>query len=271
MATLRVRETWKGSAPPDARIEVHFNRFACPATPDYEVGETVIALLEEEHGHWWTVALAFGVRRPANDSETEDYRRVVAAAREAQDRWIQARIVGKTPDYGAIHRDWQVLAAAHPVTRWDAMHGLAPSLHERDDADSPRVSAMRQLTWAQRDALAKSLVERPSLDDGFMRMLTLLRGYASADVDRVTANVIETLNQREWVSHAALEGLTLLRERLGEAPSPPRPAPDFNKSFDERVQEASRAFSLEWLAFKQRHGLKPRPLPLPVGSQPSIP
>lgn len=252
IATLRVRETWKGSVSPGERIEVHFSSdIICPAPPSYGAGRPVIAFLDQGDGRWWTVGLSYGTRHPKNPADVDAYRRVVTAARDAQARAARSGPQGKAVDIQQERLDWQVHAALHPATRWDGLYEL-----------SQGTAAMRQ---ARRQQLARGFAKQPSFDQTASLMLTTLRGFPSKDVDRTTANVLETVLAVQGAPYWAFTVFDLLRERHGEKPE--RRTPWYklvpSKTPIEAKAEHARALARDWLSFKQRHGLKPRRLVVP--------
>ncbi|TQF16423.1 hypothetical protein FJV41_08690 [Myxococcus llanfairpwllgwyngyllgogerychwyrndrobwllllantysiliogogogochensis] len=263
--TLEVRETWKGSVRTGERVET-FILSASPCDTNVQVGLTVVALLNKEDGQWVPVWPFCGTRFAASDSDVAAYRRVITAARQALDRWIQARLAGETPDFEEAHSDWRVLAAIHPVTRWDGVSGLGSE--EFDAVHSfydPRAPPDRSRVQGYRDELARDVVAYPSFDNTFALLLKLLRGFPNKDVDRVVANVLETVVTENPPPHWAIFAFDLLRERMGEHPSPrPRWSYSSEKSFSEIEAGNAQDFVREWPDFKQRHGLKPQPIQPPA-------
>ncbi|NTX52960.1 hypothetical protein [Myxococcus sp. CA039A] len=248
IATLKIRETWKGSVRPGERVEVLFSSdIMCPAPPRYEPGRSVIAFLSNGNGRWWTVGMSYGTRHPTNPADVDAYRRGVTAARGAQARSAPPQRK-ETANSEQEHLDWQVRAALHPATRWDGLYELS--------------QGAAALTRAQRQQLAHGFTTQPSFDHTVAQMLTTLRGFPHKDFDRATANVLETVFVEQgappWISKA----FDLLRERHGEKPEPRTPwykrVP--SKSPIEAKAEQARALARDWLSFKKRHGLKPRRL-----------
>ncbi|MCP3162912.1 hypothetical protein [Myxococcus qinghaiensis] len=264
--TLEVRETWKGSVRTGARIET-FILSGGPCATNVQVGLTVVALLNKENGQWLPTWPFCGTRFPGSDSDVEAYRRVITAARQALDRWIQARLAGEAPDFEKAHWDWRVLAAVHPVTRWDGVSGLGSE--EFDVARSfynPRASPDDTArVQGYREELARDIVAYPSFDLTFALMLKLLRGLPNKDVDRVVANVLETVATEKPPPDWAIIAFDLLRERLGEnhGSRPSRLHPH-GKSSDAIEAGVAQVFVREWPDFKQRHGLKPQPIQPPA-------
>ncbi|MFY2556452.1 hypothetical protein ACN469_02315 [Corallococcus terminator] len=251
LATLKVREAWKGSGSIGEHIKVLFTpEFPCNTQVQFRVGLKVVAFLEKVRGQWSAGSLFCGTRFPASDSDVDAYRRVVTAARQALDRWTQARLAGEAPDFEKAHWDWRVLAAVHPVTRWDGVFGLAAE--EFDAVRSfynPRASPDDTArVRGYREELAHDIVAFPSFDPTFALLLKLLRGFPSKDVNRVVANVLETVATENPPPHWAILAFELLRERLGESPAP----------------GVTQVFVREWPDFKQRHGLKPQPIHPPA-------
>lgn len=250
VATLKVRETWKGSVHPGERIDVHFAaNLDCAAPARYEPGLSVVAFLMKQRRQWHTVALSYGTRYPENPSEVKAFRHVVTAAREAQALRTATENSQETPEFEAARRDWRVLAALHPATRWDGLHGatLGPGL-----------------TPAHQQQLARALVEHPPFDPKLLQMLAALREYPSKDVDRTTANILEILITKEGALEWTGFALDRLRERYGEKPGWRKPWHEISSnSPDESTAANATALAREWLAFKKRHGLKPRPLKHP--------
>ncbi|NVJ26761.1 hypothetical protein HUW62_36640 [Myxococcus sp. AM011] len=255
VATLKVRETWKGSAHPGERIDVHFAaNLDCPRPARYEPGLAVVAFLMKQRGQWHTVALSYGTRYPEGPSEVEAFRRVVTTAREAQSLGPPSGRGQATPDFEAARRDWHVLASLHPATRWDGLYGatLGPGL-----------------TQAHRQQLARALVEHPPFDPELLQMLAALRGYSSKAVDRKVANILETLITEKEAPAWAGFALDRLRERYGEKPGWRRPWYEIpSNGRDESEVVNSTEVARDWLAFKKRHGLKPRPLSPPPPRRP---
>ncbi|MFY2556453.1 hypothetical protein ACN469_02320 [Corallococcus terminator] len=250
VATLKVRETWKGSAQPGEHIDVHFaSNLDCPTPAHYEPGLAVVAFLMKQRGQWHTVALSYGARYPETPSEVKAFRRVVTAAREAQALRVPTGNGQETPEFEAARRDWHVLASLHPATRWDGLYGatLGPGL-----------------TPAQRKQLARALVEHPPFDSKLPQMLAALHGYPSKVVDRTAANILETLITEKGAPDWAGFAIDRLRERYGEKPGWRRPWYEIpSTNLDESKAANATEVARDWLAFKKRHGLKPRPLPLP--------
>lgn|GEM_PF-6606496 len=264
--TLEVRETWKGSVRTGARIET-FILSGGPCVTNLHVGLTVVALLNKENGQWLPTWPFCGTRFPASDSDVEAYRRVITAAQQALDQWIQARLAGEAPDFEKAHWDWRVLAAAHPVTRWDGVSGLGSE--EFDVARSfynPRASPDDTArVQGYREELARDVAAYPSFDRTFALLLKLLRGFPSKDVDQVAANVLETVVTENPPPPWAVFAFDLLRERLGEHPTPrPSWSHTQKKSFSEVEAGNTESFVREWPDFKQRHGLKPKPIQPPA-------
>lgn len=252
IATLKVRETWKGAVSPGERIEVRFSSdIICPAPPWYRAGRPVIAFLAQEGSQWGTVGMSYGTRHPKNPTDVDPYRRVVTAARDAQARVARSGLPGKTVDLQQERIEWQVHAALHPATRWDGLYEL-----------SQGTAAVRQ---ARRQQLARGFAKQPSFDQTVSLMLTMLRGFPDKGVDRTVANVLETVLAEQGAPNWAFTAFDLLRERHGEKPE--RRTPWYKmvppKSPSEAKAEHARALARDWLSFKQRHGLKPRRLVLP--------
>lgn len=251
IATLKVRETWKGSVNPGEHIDVHFAAtLSCPAPARYELGFAVVAFLMKWRGQWHTLAYSYGTRYPEGSSEVEAFRRVVAAAREAQALGTPKGNGKETPEFEAARRDWHVLASLHPATRWDGLYGatLGPGL-----------------TQTHRQQLARALVDHPPFDAELLDLLAALRGFPSKAVDRKVANILEALiTEKEAPDWAGL-ALDRLRERYGEKPGWRRPWYEIpSNELDESKAAIAAEVAREWLAFKKRHGLKPRPLKPPT-------
>ncbi|WP_342375808.1 hypothetical protein NVS55_31615 [Myxococcus stipitatus] len=268
---LRIREAWKGAGRPGEQIDVHWFPSMCPAPPRYEEGHTVVAFLTRRAGKWRTVALSYGTRYPASPDDTEAYRHAVTLAKNAQDRWTQARIVGRRTDLEAARVDWHVRASVHPATRWDGLYGLVP------DSDAARSSYDRnarnpaRLTGAQLETLARGFVEQPPLDPALPMMLTALRGHVDTQVDVSAARALETVlglgEPKGWVTHA----FDLLRARHGETLQE-RESLTSEAQWKRRLEDWSLAdaklegkeledLTREWASFKQRHQLTPARLP----------
>ncbi|NVJ26762.1 hypothetical protein HUW62_36645 [Myxococcus sp. AM011] len=263
--TLEVRETWKGSVRTGERIET-FIFSGSPCDTNLQVGLTVVALLNKENGQWFPAWPLCGTRFPASDSDVEAYRRAITAAQQALDRWIQARLAGEAPDFEKEHWDWRVLAAVHPATRWDGVADVSPE--ELDAVHSfctPRASPNSWRVQGYREELARDVVVYPSFDRTFALLLKLLRGFPSKEVDRVATNVLETVVTENPPPPWAVFAFDLLRERLGEHPTP-RPSWSYTqgKSFSEIEAANTKSFVREWPDFKQRHGLKPQPIQPPA-------
>ncbi|NTX49842.1 hypothetical protein [Myxococcus sp. CA039A] len=276
VARLRVREAWKGDARQGDQVEVHWIETICPAPPRYEEGLAVVAFLVRRAGKWRTVAMSYGTRYPASNDDAEAYRGAVTLARDAQEKWTQERIVGRTGNLDAARLDWQVLVSAHPATRWDGLYGLVPDGDSAHAFYDGRVRTPVALTGAQRELLARGFVERPPLDRALPMMLMALRGHEDAKVDLMAARAIETMlsldGPPDWVPQA----FELLRERRGEKLSRRRALT--RKELLERTFRDGRSgsssgewegFDREWTRFKQRHQLTPALLPLPV--EPPVP
>ncbi|WP_253993130.1 hypothetical protein [Myxococcus qinghaiensis] len=247
VATLKVRETWKSSAPPGERIDVHFSsNLDCPAPARYEPGLAVVAFLMKQRGQWHTVAYSYGTRYPEGPSEAKAFRRVVMAAREAHALRTPGGNGKETPEFEAARRDWHVLAALHPATRWDGLYGatLGPGL-----------------TQTHRQQLARALVEHPPFDAELLEFLAALRGFPSKAVDRKVASILDALITEKEAPAWAGFALDRLRERYGEKPGWRRPWYEIpSNELDESKAANTAEVAREWLAFKKRHGLKPRPL-----------
>ncbi|WP_342375810.1 hypothetical protein NVS55_31625 [Myxococcus stipitatus] len=280
VARLRVREAWKGQAREGEELEVHYeHNLICPAPAHFEQGLAVVAFLVHRAGKWRPVALSYGTRYPASNDDAEAYRRAVTLARGAQDRWTQARIVGRRLDLEAARVDWQVRVAAHPATRWDGLYGLVPDADRAHSIYDWRKRNPARLTGAQREQLAHSFVERPPVDPSLPMMLMMLRGHADPRVDLAAARALETVARheeyRDWVS----QSFDLLRARHGEdlqAHQPPTPEElrdrlrlDGLRTLSTLDAKRVESFAKEWASFKQRHRLKPALLPLPV--EPPVP
>ncbi|MBZ4419406.1 hypothetical protein [Myxococcus sp. RHSTA-1-4] len=280
VARLRVREVWKGATRPGELVEVHFNSgLVCPAPPRYEPGLAVVAFLTLEGGRWRTVSLSYGTRYPTSHSEADAYREAVTRAHAIQEQWTQVRASGRTADdMAAARTSWQVLAAAHPATRWDGMYGLEPESDEDHFFYDLRRPRSAPLSPAQREQLAKGFVEHPPLDRALPMMLATLRGQASVEVDRAAANALETLLAEEDPPHWAALAFALLRERHGEKlkqRSAPKEDPQLRTFTDASgapkgsTPRSTHPLVQEWRAFKQRHHLEPKRLALPV--EPPVP
>ncbi|MBZ4400208.1 MULTISPECIES: hypothetical protein [unclassified Myxococcus] len=272
IARLKVLESLMGAARPGMTIEVpSSSAFICPAPASYTTGKRVLAFLFEEEGEWWTVGMSYGVRPLENAPELDVYRRVVKAAREAHA--LTASLPETSPVRTKARQDWHVLAARFPATRWDGLHDLIPraSLLQYGAFMPPSASSL-PLTSAQLGQVAQDFVSAPSLDLSFVMTLMLLREVPHRNFDQMATRVLETIILDRQMPPWGFTAFNLMRARHGETPHPPPklvPKPGVLRA--EMNAQRFQALQLEWTAFKQRHGLKPRPLSLPVRSQPSGP
>ncbi|MCP3058334.1 hypothetical protein LXT21_06095 [Myxococcus sp. K38C18041901] len=272
IARLKVLESLMGSARPGMTLEVPSSSTSiCPAPASYTKGKRVLAFLFEEQDEWWTVGMAYGVRPLENESELDAYRQVVKAAREAHA--LTASLPETSPVRTKARQDWHVLAARFPATRWDGLHDLIPgaSLPQYSAFMPPSESSL-SLTSAQLGQVARDFVSAPSLDLSFMMTLMILRDVPHRSFDQMATRVLETIVLNRQMAPWGFTAFNLLRARRGETPHPPPKLvlkPDMRRA--EMNAQRFNALQLEWTAFKQRHGLKPRPLPLPARPQPSGP
>lgn len=267
VARLRVLETWRGS--PTKELDVHYEPgLVCPAPPVYADGKRVVAFLAQWEGHWRTVALSYGTRYPADARELEDLRMVVADAVKRLPPYTR-----RASDYDAEPprppRDWALLAATLPATRWDGLYVLAA------DADTPhaRYDYRRRekgtLTAEQKRRLAESFVAAPSRDHTVPMLLTALEGFPSKELDAAITSVLDDVI-REEPPYWAHEALQLFRARLGAALKPERAEPDElartmadaagNYAMEER-SDFNERISREWSELKRQFALEARPLP----------
>ena len=245
VAHLRIREAWRGNARPGERIKVRFNSYiTCPvAPPAYEPGEAVIAFLSQDDGIWRTVTQSrYGTRYPEDEDELTGYRRAVTRVRLTEEQAIVARAAGREPGVMAALTDWRVFAAIHPATRWDGLYGLVPEGDEALSAFETRSPRPVHLSSVQREQLARAFVEAPAADRSLPMMLTVLRGYSSAEVDATAARALESVFAREWHPPWTRRALDLLRERYGEPPT-------------DAATDAPPLLQ-QWQHFKQRHPLR---------------
>ncbi|RYZ36367.1 MAG: hypothetical protein EOO71_32070 [Myxococcaceae bacterium] len=273
VAHLRIREVWRGKAPADERIQVHYAQLTCPAGAIYDPDERVLAFLVQREGRWRTVGLSYGTRYPTDEDEVAAYRHAVTRFRVMEEQAIVARAARREDGVTAALTDWQVLLATHPATRWDGLYGLVPD----SDADhffyDYRPFRAVHLLPEQREQLTRGFVKYPPLDRTLPMLLTALRGHKSDEVDRLSARALETVLADERPPRWADRAFDLLRERYGEQPAAPSKQdedPLMRTMADAkagpsgpRVSEGSPLLR-EWRRFKQRHHLKPKPLPLPV-------
>ena len=276
VARLRVRESWKGTARPGELLEVHFNSgFICPAPARYEPGLAVVAFLVWEQGQWRTVGMSYGMRYPTSNDEAEAYRHAVTSAHQAHERWTQVRLSGGAANMAAARRSWQVLAAAHPATRWDGLYGLVPEADEEHAFFDNRAADLTSLSLAQREQLADGFVKSPPLDRSLPMMLSALRSHPRGDVDHAAARALETVLDAEDPPYWARLAFDLLRERHGERPEkrPVLEEDPLKRIVARRSGEAEGAKApsphplfQEWTRFKERHHLEPKPLPRTVES-----
>jgi len=260
VARLRIREAWKGQAPKGERLGVTFHpSVICPAPPRYEPGHAVVAFLVRQGETWWTAALSYGTRYPADAVETEAYRQAVTRAHRAQVRATQPATGSPKTDLEQGRLDWLVFVATQPALRWDGLYDLVPQADTNHFFyDRSPAQTAPSLTQSHREQLADSFVKHPPNDQTLPMLLAVLRGHKNTAVDAVAASALESVFQNRKQAPPDWTGLALdlLRERLGEKPvKPTAPLEDplqATASGDDASDLGQR-----WERFKQRHHLKP--------------
>ncbi|MCP3103591.1 hypothetical protein LZ198_32380 [Myxococcus sp. K15C18031901] len=272
VATLRIREVWKGTAQVGERIGVSFSpTVICPAPPRYEPGLAVVAFLEQDQGRWRTVALSHGTRYPADAVETESYRQAVTRAHRAQVHATSTKEGSPPADLARLHLDWSVFAATQPALRWDALYDLLPQSDTNHFFyDQRPAKTAPNLTQAHRKQLADGFVKDPPTEEALPMLLAALRGFANDEVDAAATSALETLFNPPgkdiplWTRLA----FDLLRERLGEKVERPSDLLE-DRTLTTMPQEELHHLARQWEQFKQRHHLKPAPHP-PLQRKPLV-
>jgi hypothetical protein len=263
VATLKVVEIWKGSAPTDLEVDYPAN-MSCPAPPVYDVGHRVLAFLAREDGRWQTVALSYGTRYPETPAEVEAYRSAIVEALVLQD---PAR---PRPLSLASKRQWQLRRAAQPATRWDGLYGLLPASdedHARYDRSSDKSET---LSTEERKILARGFIESPPVDSNLPVMLRALRDEKDPAVTQAAVSAFEAALTARHFPWWAEDTLPLIRERVGKRkPQPPRDslAQTFKDAatanWDAQARDVEQGVQREWFELKRDFHLVPRPLPHP--------
>jgi hypothetical protein len=154
VATLRVRETWKG-APVDA-LPVRFSRrTTCPPPARYEPGALVLAFLQRRGNGWATVGLSSGTIHPTAGS-LNDLRVMVLDA---------IALLGNPPVPSEARLEWHVRAASRSGTRWHGLYELVPG---RDVLQCFHDGETRGERWTpderQLGMIARGFIDDPHLD-----------------------------------------------------------------------------------------------------------
>jgi hypothetical protein len=197
VATLRVLETWKGSAV--GEIEVKVPSLICPAPPRYVKGEDVLAFLSgKDSGEWTTVGLSYGTLYPEGREELSDFREMVRRA-------VTLQAGGRVSE--AARTNWLVNAALRPGTRWHGLYELAPGHPQKRSF---------QLSPAQREKIARTFASRPWNDSTLPIVLRLLARHADPKVDAVAASAIEGVLGEKELPYWTATAVTLVLQRYGD-------------------------------------------------------
>ncbi|WP_164003047.1 hypothetical protein [Pyxidicoccus caerfyrddinensis] len=214
---LQVVERWKGTPGDTLRVRQPPIDFGCAIPPSFPPGETVVAfLMGPVQDIWW--GHDFGVFPVKTEDDIAAFR---ARLKEA--------IAAQASPLEAPPREWSLLAASQPATRWHGLYHLFGPYNVRfpESLPAPRLPLPKQplLTKEEQRRIAASFVASPGNPKELGLVLMALQGYPDPAVDRAAVASMDAWLSTAPDSEAVLMPVTLkvLASRLGISVPPPEP------------------------------------------------
>ena len=216
-ADLQVVERWKGTPGETVLVREPPTHIICGIPPTFSPGETVVAFLLGPFEGTWR-GYDFGVFPVKTADDIAAFRARLKEALAAQ-----ASPLEEPP------REWSLLAASHPATRWHGLYHLFGPYHVSFPGflPAPRLPLPRQplLTKEEQRRIAAGFVASPGNPRDLGLVLLALQDHPDRAVDRAAVASMDAWLAEAPDSEALLMPATVevLTSRLGIRVPPPEP------------------------------------------------